>query len=692
MTSRAALRQLEALENGESLETELCIPCKNALESDDLARIGRPLWLNDGSLDCEHLKRPILYCALCTNIIRAHECANRNGKVWKSQPESPDWFMSSFDGGTLIFENEHCRSDHQALGYDFEPKPDSYVRTVDPVPDAALLRSWIKTCEGHHGTTCNGHVSASVSAGVDIRFIDVTKKCIVSGSLTGRHFALSYVWGSAVQFKLLKSNLPDMAVPNALSQAPLPQTIKDSMSLVASMGERYLWVDALCIVQDDDAGKGVQISQMASIYTSALVTIVALSGTSASSGLPGVFSSLPRNSHTIQIAPGLLLAPRKQFSDLFKDSVYNSRAWTFQEQILSRRCLFFTEQQIYYQCLSSAFCEDRFGHCIEDSISSMNPLSEARIWSQQPKSGLDLTQNGAFRYYSRFIADYTSKSMGYLSDILNAFTGISVTLSAMYDWKFWEGIPDSLIDFALLWTPLEMVVSRKVNGLLPFCSASWAGWVGSVHYGDMVQEMPQRPLLEGFKSCISLFSTTGPSRIALGPAWTRKASENVAKPITNVFSQANAPILAFRAFSVPATRFLIKPNPKRLLNRSSSTLVTPNTHFLFDSDSRRCGILYGFTPTNPTNIWTNIDVILLSTFSHANSFQAFGPILTFWTEDGLGSDERLFDQAFEDKKWCTLNVLLVEWKQNIAYRVGIGQICRETCNSCGFVEKDIFLS
>lgn len=61
MATRAALRRLKDIENGDALESELCIPCQNVLEAEDLARIGGPLWLNDGYPDCERLEKPLVY-------------------------------------------------------------------------------------------------------------------------------------------------------------------------------------------------------------------------------------------------------------------------------------------------------------------------------------------------------------------------------------------------------------------------------------------------------------------------------------------------------------------------------------------------------------------------------------------------------------------------------------------------------
>lgn len=74
----------------------------------------------------------------------------------------------------------------------------------------------------------------------------------------------------------------------------LPNTIKDAKKLTDILGERYLWVDNLCIIRGDDQNKALQIGAMNSIYSSAILTIAAASGTSADTGLPGM-SAGPRD-------------------------------------------------------------------------------------------------------------------------------------------------------------------------------------------------------------------------------------------------------------------------------------------------------------------------------------------------------------------------------------------------------------
>jgi hypothetical protein len=58
------------------------------------------------------------------------------------------------------------------------------------------------------------------------------------------------------------------------------------MAFVRLLGHRYLWVDALYIIQDDLADKAKQLPMMGMIYGSSTFTIMAAAGDSAEAGLP----------------------------------------------------------------------------------------------------------------------------------------------------------------------------------------------------------------------------------------------------------------------------------------------------------------------------------------------------------------------------------------------------------------------
>ena len=98
------------------------------------------------------------------------------------------------------------------------------------------------------------------------------------------------MWGGVSQLLLTKSNQELLFRDGSLLnfEKKIPQVIKDAMQFVRNIGERYLWVDSLCIVQDDESIKHHLISNMGSIYNSAVATIVAASGEDATHGLPGV--------------------------------------------------------------------------------------------------------------------------------------------------------------------------------------------------------------------------------------------------------------------------------------------------------------------------------------------------------------------------------------------------------------------
>ncbi|PMD22273.1 hypothetical protein NA56DRAFT_541286, partial [Hyaloscypha hepaticicola] len=89
--------------------------------------------------------------------------------------------------------------------------------------------------------------------------------------------ALSYVWGDWIYPKLDNSTITKYSSEGALApkSVNLPQAIVDAMEVARRIGLKYLWVDALCIKQDDAGEKATQIAQMDKIYANAVVTIVA---------------------------------------------------------------------------------------------------------------------------------------------------------------------------------------------------------------------------------------------------------------------------------------------------------------------------------------------------------------------------------------------------------------------------------
>ncbi|PYI02141.1 heterokaryon incompatibility, partial [Aspergillus sclerotiicarbonarius CBS 121057] len=152
--------------------------------------------------------------------------------------------------------------------------------------------------------------------------------------------------GGVRHLELTEGNKEKLSQHGALSEekARLSHVVRDAIQLVRSIGERLLWVDSLCIVQDNAQTKHTQISNMDLIYSHAICTIVNVAGTNADSPLSGVQpGSRPAMVDLkVRFKDKILIVQPPDLCHILAGSVYETRGWTFQERILSPRCIYFT--------------------------------------------------------------------------------------------------------------------------------------------------------------------------------------------------------------------------------------------------------------------------------------------------------------------------------------------------------------
>ena len=118
--------------------------------------------------------------------------------------------------------------------------------------DLRFFRKWKEICCKEHQKSC---ASETHPADLILRLIDVEQHCVISNCHNLPYVALSYVWGQDTQPCLTKATESSFQQPDALREGNLPATIFDAFSVTKALGERYLWVDSCCIVQDDDFDK-----------------------------------------------------------------------------------------------------------------------------------------------------------------------------------------------------------------------------------------------------------------------------------------------------------------------------------------------------------------------------------------------------------------------------------------------------
>ena len=384
-----------------------------------------------------------------------------------------------YDGNAIVpVTSSNCQS--------YEMRPVVYQgRLVSKFADYVAVAGWIDQCRSDH-KACESGISNQTHPK---RLIDCCSRFVEIAKPGSQYFCLSYVWGQTPEDVTAETlGIPDRRpLPHQL-----PQTIEDAITCVVNMGKRYLWVDRLCIDQDPQCYERTeQISRMAEIFEEAEATIVAL-GYDADSGLPGV-GTLPRQTQPhVRLSSMTLVSTMSTLPPLAQRSQWSTRGWTYQEAVLSRRCIVFTAEQMFFVCRQESMCE---------SIDYRVPQSKSSQF-QEPKSplhtilGIPRRRDGEVQkpMLSHYIHEYTKRNLSREEDVLNAFRGI---LARCPHQSYW-GLPiyatrdpkvgaDICFCHGLLWYAYLDKTYLTSTSAFPkragFPTWSWASSRGIVSYG-----------------------------------------------------------------------------------------------------------------------------------------------------------------------------------------------------------------
>lgn len=348
-----------------------------------------------------------------------------------------------------------------------------------PHVDIERLRTWLDLCMTTHSSICKPQRSFSMTDSRHLRFIDVQDNCLVHRrdieALFVRYATLSYTRehtrGGIGQFTLRRDNLDELSKPGFFDKNAnaIPRTIRDTVNLARSLGLRYVWVDALCIVQDDREEHTYTVQIMDKIYAGGDLTICcAAAGHNSQVGLPGT-SQTPRSvAQPIVSARGIRLLAARTVESRIGQSTWDTRAWTFQERMLSHRCLIFVEDRVYFQCREATWSEEVDSEC------------SAPTWTlDMMKSPFRSVARNPLRLYTDYVELYSRRVLtpGHGRDRLLAFAGLASILCPPLKAILFFGLPHSHFDFALLWDRQEQGARITHAG---FPSWSWCGWEGAV--------------------------------------------------------------------------------------------------------------------------------------------------------------------------------------------------------------------
>ncbi|KAM0819208.1 putative Heterokaryon incompatibility domain-containing protein [Seiridium cardinale] len=303
-------------------------------------------------------------------------------------------------------------------------------------------------------------------------------------SMQSKYVALSYCWGEQEgHLTATKETLPKLRRGTKIDQ--LPATLQDAVTTTIQLGSSYIWIDSICIIQDDRSDPSdwyQEAGKMSTVYAQSLVTLIASSAVSCSEGFLE-----KRRGQSIQIG---LVRVESQITEIRARTIYDwghhrggpqaedssykrwmdpvdGRGWTLQERLLSGRYINFTTGEAQWGCLTTRACE-----CDQTLYGSLYEASPPE------------------KEWFSIVEEYATRKLTVPTDKLTALAGIARKMSTDLSWK-WYGAGIWLTPDYLPFTIKGLLWKRRIfSARKPFYdgyvapSFSWASIPGEVVHSD----------------------------------------------------------------------------------------------------------------------------------------------------------------------------------------------------------------
>ncbi|KAK0648446.1 heterokaryon incompatibility protein-domain-containing protein [Cercophora newfieldiana] len=324
-----------------------------------------------------------------------------------------------------------------------------YVNGIHASPEVNLYvaRSWVGQCLTGHSACPKPWNSELPSRVLDTQpnLVPDDVQLVDGFSQRAEYTTLSHCWGNSQPLKLTKASNDNLR--RGISIEALPKTFRDAVLVTKSLGIRYLWIDSLCIMQDDTADWESQCAKMADIYKRSYVTIA---GPSASGCDSGFLHPRPPTSKFAVSAQCSGRNIQLSFSNCgFRplvpqpESPLAKRAWVFQERLLSPRVLYFGHRKLYFEC----FTHEKYEECPH----SLAPkgLNKDRLTISKLSTRSLPTVEQQLEYWNCLVSNYSRLALTKSSDRLPALSGLASEFSPSVGGKYLAGVwghgfPDSL--------------------------------------------------------------------------------------------------------------------------------------------------------------------------------------------------------------------------------------------------------
>ncbi|KAG4436101.1 hypothetical protein IFR05_008421 [Cadophora sp. M221] len=433
----------------------------------------------------------------------------------------------------MNWETERLRSPNVSTLSTFTGVSDP-AKIYLPIKDVAIpivgketiptLKMLLGDCYTYHNYCPKPGISTLPSRVIDI---GQEEKSLVRLHVTQTHekaeyLALSYIWGGPQEIATTIATLPEWK--HGIPVDTLPLTLQDAITVTRQLGFRYLWVDALCIIQDDAADKAAEINRMGTIYKNSTLTIAAASTRSVQES----FLS-PKPIPAAWSVPYLL--PNGTFGNLWMkahtsnlvSSPLDTRAWALQESLLSPRVLWYGPVGLKWKCQTTEFRDVHetlapYGMYLKRKHTRL-PSSVFGI--AEPDSTLDFRSRQQSAIWKNVVEDYSGRDLTFPEDRLPALAGIASELQKLWRDDYLAGMWRSCIVKHLAWRGKDEDVSPSAEDdlstlhlPLEYQSPGWS-WISYRGEVDILDVFDEHAQLMGCS--VTLVDSTAPiSRVRNG--------------------------------------------------------------------------------------------------------------------------------------------------------------------------------
>jgi hypothetical protein len=297
------------------------------------------------------------------------------------------------------------------------------------------------------------------------------------------YVSLSHCWGKAPPCRTTQATLASHLAGIAIKQ--LPQTFQDAIFVCKELGFRYLWIDSLCIVQDDQLDWEVESARMADVYHGAELVLATSSAKDMVSGFLKKREKLVNGQVSAQISPEGRTSVLAYRTMVHKSGIWpgedplNGRAWAFQEKYLARRFLSFSSKELSWECQTASDCE--CGEQMRETQAGPGCLYTSKLIHPNL---MRLERPDIYDYWNSFIVhQYTTRDLTRDSDKLIALSGVAALFQKNLPDRYIAGLWESDIVRGIAWHATSRDRQPAINLVLP--SWSWASVGSSVFIGGM---------------------------------------------------------------------------------------------------------------------------------------------------------------------------------------------------------------